>query len=135
MHKTEIRVHWFDVDKAGVVYFGNYFRFFSIAEDECMRALGLSHKELIERYGIAFTRTETSCQFIRPARYDDLIEVCTWPKLEKDRFITFQFKLFRKEDQILLAEGMIRSGCVRFENELKLIRIPEGVLIRLEGKL
>jgi acyl-CoA thioester hydrolase len=131
MHKTEIRVQWFDVDCAGVVYFGNYFRFFNTAEDEYMRSLGITHRELIKQYNISFTRVETTCRFIRPARYDDVIEVHTKMKLENDRFLTFQFDLFRKEGVVLLARGMIRTACVRLKDGFKAIRIPAKVFEKL----
>jgi len=131
MHKTEIRVQWYDVDCARVVYFGNYFRFFSTAEDEYMRSLGITHRELIEQHNISFARIETTCRFIRPVRYDDIIEVHTKMKFENYRFLTFQFDLFRKEGVVLLARATIRTACVRMEDKFKAIRIPGAIIKRL----
>ncbi len=131
IHKIEVRVQWFDVDSAGVVYYGNYFRFLNTAEDEYMRSLGIAHKELMKKYNIGFARVETTCRFLRPARYDDVIEVHTKMKLENDRFLTFHFDLFRKEGAILLARAVTQTVCVLLGDEFKAIRMPRDVSKRL----
>ena len=132
MHKTEIRVQWFDTDRENVVYFGNYFRFFSIAEDEFMRTIGLNHNTLKKVFGIAFTRVEAECRYKRPATYDDLIEVETRAKLENHTVLTFLFRVFRKEGRTLLAEGKIRTACVRLGDAFKLVKMPKEVRESLE---
>ena len=132
MHKTEIRIQWFDVDCAGVVYFGNYFRFFTIAEDEFLRSLGITHNDLKDQFNIGFSRVEATCKFIRSAHYNDLIEIHTRMKLEDDRFLTWEYNVFRISDQTLVAQGMVRTACISFgEDKFKLVRMPEEVFKRL----
>lgn len=132
MFKTELRVQWFDVDCAGVVYFGNYFRFFSTAEDEFLRSLGITYNDLRDQFNIGLTRVEAACKFIRSAHYNDLIEVQTRMELENDRFLTWNFNVFLKSDQTLLAQGMVRTACISFgEDAFKLVRMPEEVFKKL----
>jgi len=131
VHKTEIRIQWFDVDCAGVVYFGNFFRFFTTAEDEFLRSMGITHNDLKDQFNIGFTRVETACKFIRPAHYDDLIEVQTRMELENDKFLTWEFNVFLKSDQTLLAQGMVRTACISFGDEFKIVRMPEEVFKKL----
>ena len=45
--RVNVRVHWADTDAAGIVWFGNFLRFFEEAEDELFRALGKTRLELI----------------------------------------------------------------------------------------
>ena len=131
MHKTEIRVQWFDTDRENVVYFGNYFRFFSTAEDEFLRSIGLSHNLIKEKYGVGLTRVEARCHYKRSARYDDLIEVETRAEIESHTAVTFDFRVLRKEGRTLLAEGNIRTACVKLGGEFRLVRMPEEVEARL----
>jgi len=122
-----MRVQWFDTDRENVVYFGNYFRFFSSAEDEFLRSLGLSHQALKEKYGLGFTRVEATCRYNQPARYDDLIEVETAAELESDTNLTLLFRVFRKEEGTLLAEGKVRTVCVRLGDEFRRVSMPQVV--------
>ena len=72
--KTPFRVAWVDTDAAQVVHYSNYFRFFERAEEEFYRHLGFSFTDL-HATGLWFPRVEASCQYKRPARFDDLLEV------------------------------------------------------------
>ena len=125
--KTEMRVQWFDMDRADVVYFGNYFRFFTAAEDEFLRSIGMSYTLLKDKYKVGLARVEAQCRYIRAAKYEDLIEVHIIPKLENEIFLIFEFRILRKEGQVLLAEGKVRAACVRWEEKFSLVRMPEEV--------
>ena len=131
MYKKEIRVQWFEVDYADVVYFGDYFRYFTMTEDEFLSFIGLAPKDVIKRYNVSFTRIEATCRYIHPAHYFDLIEVHLQPILENDRFLTYEFEIFRKDGQILLAKGKVRTVCIRMGKEFKVSRMPEEVFERL----
>jgi acyl-CoA thioester hydrolase len=73
-YKTEIRVIYGDTDKAGVVYYGTYYRFFETARGEMMRQMGFTYARM-ESLGFILPVIESHCTYIAPARYDDLIEV------------------------------------------------------------
>ncbi len=135
MHKSEMRVQWFDVDRADVAYFGNFFRFFTAAEDEFMRSIGMSHRGLKDKFNIGFTRIEAECRYIRPALYEDLIEVHLKPQLENKALLTFEFRIFRQEGEVLLAEGKVQTACVRLGKEFRVIRMPGEIYDRLSGAI
>ena len=73
-HSTSIRVHYALTDQMGVVYHGHYAQFFEIARTEAIRALGFTYKEL-EAMGIIMPVVELHTRFLRPIRYDELINV------------------------------------------------------------
>lgn len=131
MHKTEIRVQWYDVDRANVVYFGNYFRFFTVAEDRFLRSIGISYRDLKGKFNVGFTRVEATCHYKRSASYEDLIEVHTRADVENHTFLCFLFRIFRKQDQVLLADGKVRTACVSLGDEFKVVKMPEEVFERL----
>jgi len=104
MHKTEIRVQWFDTDRENVVFFGNYFRFFTTAEDEFFRSRGLTRNALKKEFNIDFARVEAECRYKHPATYDDLLEVETRAEVEDHTFLSFQFRVFRKKTRSSLPK-------------------------------
>lgn len=108
---TGIRVRYFDTDQMGIVYYGNYARFYEIGRVETLRHLGLNYKELEER-GISMPVYDLTSRFIRPARYDDLLTIrVTVPQLPKTRFM-FRYELFN-QDGLLLNTGQTTLVFVR----------------------
>lgn len=131
VYKSELRVQWFDTDLADVVYFGNYFRYFTTAEDDFLLSIGLGFRLLKEKFNIGFARVYAECHFKRAARYEDIIEVELEPKLEDQVHLFYGFRIFRKAGRVLLAEGKVRAVCVPMEGKFKAIRIPKEVFNRL----
>lgn len=64
------RVIFGDCDPMRVMYYGSYFRLFEIGRAELFRCLGHPFPEYIAR-GLYLAVIETSCRYLRPARYDD----------------------------------------------------------------
>jgi len=102
--KTSFRVSWEDTDAAQVVHFSNYFRFFERAEEEFYRHLGFTFKNVHDR-GLWFPRVETFCQFKKPARFNDLLEVELTIEDLREKSIKYGFKIFNKESATLVANG------------------------------
>ncbi len=108
---TGTRVRYYDTDQMGIVYYGNYARFYEIGRVEVMRHLGLNYKELEER-GISMPVYDLSSRFIRPAKYDDLLTIrVTIPQLPTTRFL-FAYEIFN-QDGLLLNTGQTTLVFVR----------------------
>ena len=75
-HETKIRVCYADTDKLGVVYYGNYPRFYEIARTEFLRSTGVTYKE-IEDSGIVLPVRSMNITYYKSAYYDDLLTVKT----------------------------------------------------------
>src|SRR5919112_421603 len=73
---TNLRVRYAETDKMGVVYYANYLVWFEVARTDLLRSLGWSYREM-EGAGISLPVIEAHCDYHRPARYDDEIEVRT----------------------------------------------------------
>lgn len=58
----------------GVVYYGNYPRFFEIGRTEFLRSIGLPYAAL-EAEGFQLPVLELHARYHKPARYDDVITV------------------------------------------------------------
>ncbi|WP_338877034.1 thioesterase family protein [Spirosoma sp. SC4-14] len=100
---TGIRVRYYDTDQMGIVYYGNYARFYEIGRVEALRYLGMEYKTL-EESGVSMPVYAMNSRFIRPAKYDDLLTVrVTIPQLPNTR-ILFQYEIFNQAG-ILLNTG------------------------------
>src|SRR5688572_6809365 len=86
---SRLRVRYSETDRMGVVYYANYLVWFEVARAELLRTLGWSYREM-EETGVFLPVIEAHCQYLRPARYDDEIEVraegrvCSFVRMEFD---------------------------------------------------
>ena len=74
IHIMPIRVYFEDTDAGGVVYHARYVAFCERARSDCLRLLGI-HQSTFEDCNFVVRRMV--CDFLRPARLDDLLEVRT----------------------------------------------------------
>jgi len=123
---TEYRVIYGDVDQMGVVYYGNYFRFFERGRAELVRERGLTYRE-IEEGRVALPVTEAYCHYHRPARYDDLLLIDTRIGRIRRASLRFDYRIFRRDEpDVLLVNGHTIHACT--DPEGRIVRVPEHVL-------
>ena len=60
----------------GVAYYANYLVWFEVARADLMRTLGWTYREM-EEAGVYLPVIEARCEYKRPARYDDQVEIET----------------------------------------------------------
>lgn len=104
--RTSFRVTWADTDAAQVVHYSNYFRFVERAEEEFYRHLGFTFTDTAKR-GLWFPRVEAFCQYMKPARFNDLLEVELAVEELKDKSAKYSFRIANAETDLLLASGYI----------------------------
>ena len=104
--RMEYRVSWADTDAAGVVHFSRYFLFFERCEEEFYGSLGFSFKDIAGE-GLWFPRVEASCQYRKPARFDDILVVELSVLMLKEKAVRYGFNVLNKDSGELLAEGFL----------------------------
>ena len=72
------RVRWSAVDKAGIIFYGAYVRFFELAEMELFRAAGVPYSDVFDRFGIWLPRVHLQSDFHYPSRLDDNLRVAAY---------------------------------------------------------
>jgi acyl-CoA thioester hydrolase len=123
--RATLRVTYAEVDKMGVVYYGNYLRWFEVGRAEYLRARGKTYRQ-IEEEGLALPVVEAYARYRQSAVYDDLIEIATAP-LSMDRArVKFGYRVFRQADGALLTEGYTIHACQGPKH--RVIRFPAEVL-------
>ena len=76
-HSFPIRVYYEDTDLGQVVYYANYLKFIERGRSEWLRELGIDQQRLIRDEGLAFVVRRVEADYLRPARFDDTLEVVT----------------------------------------------------------
>jgi acyl-CoA thioester hydrolase len=74
--ETKIRVYYEDTDQMGVVYYGNYARYYEIGRTEMIRDLGFTYKQM-EELGIMLPARSLKINYLKSAYYDDLLTIRT----------------------------------------------------------
>jgi YbgC/YbaW family acyl-CoA thioester hydrolase len=114
--KSLLRVTWADTDAAGVVHFARYFVFFERAEQEFYRSLGLSFADFRDR-GFWFPMVEACCEYKRPARFDDLLEVELTVEELGEKSVKYGFRVVNEGTGVLLAVGHLVAVAADRETE------------------
>lgn len=73
----DLRVYYEDTDLAGIVYYANYLRFIERARTEWVRGLGVDQGALKREEGVVFAVRRVEADYLKPARFDDLLTVTT----------------------------------------------------------
>jgi acyl-CoA thioester hydrolase len=119
---AEIRVIYGDTDQAGMVYHGNYLRFFEAARGAFLRERGRSYVE-VEALGYRMPVMEAFARYLKPARYDDLLVVEA--VIEKVRGASMRFTYDVRREGTSIAEGWTEHACVG----------PNGRPVRIPAEL
>ena len=126
-----IRIYYEDTDSGGVVYHSNYLKFMERARTEWLRYFKIDQKSLRDNFDLMFVVHEIDIKFIRPAIFNDEIEVQT--KLEKLGSVKIELnqKIFRSSD--LLIESRVGVASVN-SSTMKPIRIPNDIKLLMGSK-
>ena len=131
IHHWPIRIYYEDTDSGGVVYHSNYLKFMERARTEWLRDFEIDQKALKDNLNLMFVVHEIDIKFIRPAVFNDVIEVQT--KLEKLGSVKIELeqKIFRSSE--LLIESRVVVASVN-SISMKPMRIPNEIKLLMENE-
>lgn len=132
--RVKRRVEFHETDMAGIVHFSNFFRYMEFAEQEFLRAHGLSFvwsDGAGERLG--FPRVAASCDYLRPARFEDELEIDVGIERIGSKSVTYSFE-FSSRGQVL-ARGQVTTACCRKhpDGSMESVEIPAEWRTRIEA--
>ncbi len=129
--RTQRRIEFGDTDMAGIVHFANFFRFMEAAETEFLRSRGLSVSWRQDGQRVGFPRVSASCDYQKPARFEDLLDIEVTLENLGTKSATYRFNFSRGGEAI--ATGRITSVfCQEVPGHgLKSQEIPEAIRKRL----
>lgn len=117
MAKTEIRVIYGDTDQMGVVYYGNYLRFFEAARSDFLREKAARWRDVESTHGVYLPVVEAKVNYKRPAFYDDMLVVETKLAELGRASLRFEYRVLRGDD--LLATGHTVHACVDKQGDIR----------------
>ena len=102
--EIELRVRYVETDQMGYVHHCQYPVYFEVGRTELLRQNGASYRQM-EQAGAFLVVTKLEIRYLAPAKYDDILrlETCT-TRLTRAR-IEHQYRLYRKCDNVLLAQA------------------------------
>ena len=129
---TMVRVRYAETDQMGVVYHSNYYIYFEIGRVEFMRDLGIEYRLMELEDDTFIVVASSSCRYLRPARYDDVLRVRTRALAVKRRTIHFGYEILRHESGEVLATGETLHVVCNKSGRPK--TLPEKYIALLEPK-
>src|SRR4051794_36919111 len=89
------RVEFAETDLAGIMHFSNFFRMMEATEHAFFRSLGFSIHEQQADAAIGWPRVSASCEYQRPLRFEEEVEIHLIVAEVRPRSIRYAF-IFRK---------------------------------------
>ncbi|MCR4820278.1 MAG: acyl-CoA thioesterase [Elusimicrobiales bacterium] len=123
------RIFYHDTDCGGVVYHGNYLKYFEEVRTEFLEKLGLSVKFFMEK-DIYFVVRSQSAEYRRPAFYDDTLDVKT--RLEECTPIkmSFVYEIHNQKGD-LITTG--KTLLVSIGSDMKIKPLPKDLFEKIKA--
>ena len=134
--QTEQMVEFRETDAAGIAHFASFFGWMEAAEHRLLRSLGIEilpdHQTAAESAAsedaaaepaVTWPRINSSCQYHRAARFEDLLAVSVSVKKIGNSAVTYEFA-FSNQQGDAIATGEMTSVCCTLS--------PGGVLAKAE---
>lgn len=137
-HFTHRRlVEFADTDLAGIVHFANFLRYVESAEHAFFRSLGFRVHTADGHQHQGWPRLEVSCQYLKPARFEETLEIGLRVAELRTSSLTYRFWIFGPEadGRALLATGscsIIHVALDTHAHQLRKAPIPAGLRHALE---
>jgi len=123
-----VRVYYEDTDAGGVVFYANYLKFFERARTEMLRSAGFEQDRLLSEESVIFVVRSVSVDYLKPARFNEQIEVSAKIIESKKASLVFEQSITREQD--VLCNGTIRIACLDAQS-MKPKPIPIAMLEQL----
>jgi acyl-CoA thioester hydrolase len=107
LHVLPVRVYYEDTDFSGAVYHASYLKFCERGRSDCLRLLGIHHHQMHwhETEGrMGFVVRRMACNFLKPARIDDVLEVETRFRDMAGARMELEQKVLRQGEVLFAAE-------------------------------
>ena len=121
---SRVRVRYAETDQMGVVYYANYFVWFEVARTDWLRNLGWTYREM-EANGVFLPVIEAQCEYRRPARYDDAVEIRTAGQITSPVRMEFTYEVLINGNPTPTAHGRTRHAAT--DRDGRPCRLPERV--------
>lgn len=132
------RVEFAETDMAGIVHFANFYRMMENAEHAFFRSLGFSVHDEFDGQTIGWPRVSASCEFFRPLRFEEIVDVQVLVLELRTRSIRYGFRFWKDEAgaRVEVARGQIVTVAAALNHgggKMSAVPIPTKVRDSLEA--
>ncbi|MGE6396021.1 acyl-CoA thioesterase [Chryseobacterium scophthalmum] len=127
--KHSLRVRYAETDPMKYVYYGNYATYFELGRVELFRSIGISYDE-IEKQGIWLPVSDYKIKYLKPALYDQKLEIHTFMKKIPGVRIEFEYEIYNEEG-IKITEASTTLFFLNSETN-KVIKCPDFLMKLIE---
>lgn len=128
---VKYRVLYADTDKAGIVYYGTYARFYELGRTELIRGLGYAYKSL-EDMGVIMPVRSVNAKYMKTLAYDEEITIETWMDKMPEARAVFHTNIYNEAGE-LANYSEVTLVFLDMET-LKLMRAPKELTDVLRAK-
>jgi len=126
-----VRVYYEDTDLGGVVYYANYLKYLERARTEWLRAAGFEQSALAAVHHVVFIVRSIALDYLKPARYDDRLEITVEPGETGASRIALGQAVRRGPETLVTAR--VEIACVNTAT-FRPVRIPGPVIAKIGRK-
>jgi acyl-CoA thioester hydrolase len=130
-YKATRRVEFSETDMAGIMHYSNFFKFMESAEHSFYRELGFSVVMPGTDPRLGWPRVHAHCDFRKPLRFEDEVEIQLLVKEKRSKTIAYQFRFWKETDGKLeeVARGGLTVVCVTHlpDGGMSAVPIPDEV--------
>ena len=119
----KFRVYYEDTDASGRVYHANYLKYLERGRSNLIYKSKYNHQELLKKFNIIFVVKNLNINYLRPAFFEDILEVQTSINQLSRVKLNFNQKIFRNTELLVEAEVIVIPVNI------------EGKIIRLNKEL
>ena len=120
---NKIRVYYEDTDASGRVYHANYLKYLERGRSNLIYQSKYNHQELLKKFNIIFVVKSLNINYLKPAFFEDTIEVQTSLNLLSRVKLNFNQKIIRNNELLVDAEVIVipinaRGKIIKLNEEL-----------------
>ena len=124
-----LRVRYAETDPMKYVYYGNYAQYFELGRVELFRSIGISYDE-IEKSGIWLPVSEYNIKYLKPALYDQKLEIHTFLKKIPGVRLEFDYEIYNEEN-VKITQASTTLFFLNAETN-KIIKCPDFLMKMIE---
>lgn len=122
-NEIDLSVRFSEVDSMGIVWHGNYWKYFEDAREALGKPLEMGYMDVYDN-GYMIPLVHADIDYKMPVRYRDQIKVKVWLKKEDSAKIIYEYEIWNLTTNQMACTGRTIQAFIDLEGELQLV-IPE----------
>lgn len=126
-HEAVFPISFHDTDAMGVVWHGNYIKFFELAREAFLEEIKYGYQNM-EEEGIAYPITECTCKYRKYLRVTDKVLRVVTLLCEYEGKVVFHYEVYPKDSSTLCAYGKTEQVCIKATTGELIFETPKSLL-------